>query len=85
MTPSQEDTGNLQGAAYFAKNCTATSDEGFVNLAKRNFHLTGSHPVNEFAVGVEDFPAADRDGQRRDTESLNAGAYGSLLKQKGSQ
>ena len=64
-------------AAFFEKNYTATSDEGFVNLANRNFRLTADHPAVDYipaTASLPGYPKTDQEGNKRQYP-LDAGAY----------
>jgi len=54
-------------------NLSGNGDIGFVNFASRDLHLTIASEAIGFAVGIENYPEADIDGDLRDA-ILDAGA-----------
>ena len=66
-----------ESAGYFAYNYTATSDEGFANLAERDFRLTAQHPAVGLipaSANLPGYPPTDIEGRTR-SYPLDAGAY----------
>ncbi len=64
-------------ATFFEKNYTTTSDEGFVDLASRDFRLTADHPAVGYvpaSASLPGYPKTDQEGNKRQYP-LDAGAY----------
>lgn len=74
----QPDEKYLQGMGSISmieQNYVSPFLEGFIsNQEPYDFHLTPSHPANDYAAGLSSYPAKDIDGEIRKSSNLDAGA-----------
>lgn len=79
-TTSIDDCISVPPNTILDKNYTGSRLDDFVReTAPFNFRITPDHTANSFATGLTSFPLTDIDGNPRDPQNLDSGAFQSNL------